>query len=133
MAINYSWQIANLDVTPSKTIDGVDYTDVIKTVHWRLVGVDDVAVDEEGITLAASVYGTVDMDNAEITAAKFVQFDDLTPEKLAMWAGELINAAEAGSVDGYKATIAQRIEDQKNPPIVSKLPSETTVLDAAIA
>ena len=127
MAITYKWKLSNLDTIPSLTIDGIEYTDVIKTVHWRLHGTDG--------TNEAEVYGSVELDTSAIDSGSFVQFDQLTPGTIAGWAALVMEAGDAGAVDKLKASVASRINELANPPIVSKLPDgmETEVPDVDVS
>jgi hypothetical protein len=119
MAITYTWKVSNLDIIPTKTIDGVTYTDLVKTVHWRLHGTDG--------TNEAEVYGSVELDTSAIDSGSFVQFANITGDNLATWAVAAMNAGGEGSVDTHKANIAARIAELVNPPVVSKMPAGITL------
>ena len=127
MAITYKWKLSGLDTIPSLTIDGVAYTDVIKTVHWRLHGTDG--------TNEAEVYGAVELDTSAVDSGSFVQFANITSDTLATWAKAAINAGVEGSVDAHKAAIAAKIYAIANPPVVSKMPAGITleIADSAVA
>lgn len=124
MTITYTWKLANLDVIPTLTVDGVDYTDVVKTVHWRLHGTDG--------TESAEVYGATPLDTSAVGSGSFVTFDQLTPGTIAGWAAVVMEAGEPGAVDRLKASVAAQIARKANPPTVSKLPAETEVLDSEV-
>ena len=126
MAITYKWKLSNLDTIPSLTIDGVEYTDVIKTVHWRLHGTDG--------THEAEVYGATNLDTSAIGSGSFVAFAQLTPGTIAVWAQVVMEAGEAGAVDKLKASVAADIDKLANPPNVSKMPDGmgTEVADAEV-
>jgi hypothetical protein len=119
MAITYTWKVSNLDTIPTKTIDGAAYTDLVKTVHWRLHGTDG--------TNEAEVYGSVELDTSAIDSGSFVQFANITGDNLATWAVAAMNAGGEGSVDTHKANIAARIAELVNPPVVSKMPAGITL------
>ena len=127
MAITYKWKLSNLDTIPSLTIDEVEYTDVIKTVHWRLHGTDG--------TNEAEVYGAVELDTSAVDSGSFVQFANITSDTLATWAKAAINAGGEGSVDAHKAAIAAKIDAIANHPVVSKMPAGITleIADSAVA
>jgi hypothetical protein len=118
MTITYTWKLSNLDVLPTVSLGGVDYTDVVKTVHWRLHGTDG--------TNEGEVYGSVDLDTTAVDSGSFVEFDSITAETLAQWAQVAINAGEAGAVDKHKAKIAEIIAEQATPTVVNKLPAGFT-------
>ena len=127
MAITYTWKVSNLDTIPTKTIDGVAYTDLIKTVHWRLHGTDG--------TNEAEVYGSVELDTSAVDSGSFVQFANITGDNLATWAVAAMNAGGEGSVEAHKANIAVKIDAIVNPPVVSKMPAGITleIADSAVA
>lgn len=126
MAITYTWKVSSLDTIPTKTIDGVAYTDLVKTVHWRLHGTDG--------TNEAEVYGSVELDTSAVDSGSFVQFANITGDNLATWAVAAMNAGGDGSVGAHKAAIAAKIDAIANPPVVSKMPAGITleIADSAV-
>lgn len=97
--IQYNWVIAQLDTAPS--LDGL--TDVVKTVHWIYQ-----AQDAE---YNASIYGAMNCTTPSET--DFTAYADLTEDHVIAW-------LEAGlDVAGFKTSLEQQIEQQKNPPIVN--------------
>jgi hypothetical protein len=126
MAITYTWKVSNLDTIPTLTIDNTAYTDVIKTVHWRLHGTDGTHTGE--------VYGSTDLDTSAVGSGSFVTFDQLTPGTIAGWAALVMKAGEEGAVDRLKASVAARIDALANPPVVSKMPEGmgTEVADSEV-
>jgi hypothetical protein len=81
-------------------------TDVVFNVHWTLTG------EEAGFN--GSVYGSqtvaVDPD------APFTPYADLTEEQVIGW----VQAAMGEEVvAGYEANVAQQINDQVAPPVVT--------------
>jgi len=124
MAIDYVWHLSNLETIPSKTIDGVEYTDLVKTVHWRMRAQDGAHSVEE--------YGSIPLDTDNVDAATFAEFSDLTPATIAGWAKVLIDASEPGRVDAMKARLADKISALKTPTVVNKLPSVTEIDDSLV-
>lgn len=98
-SISYEWVIAQLDCAPSE--DGL--TNVVKTVHWRLQA-------SEG-TYAAECYGSVGLDSPE--PGKFTDYDTLSKANVVAWLEAKLD------VQQLKDGLANQIEQQKNPPIVS--------------
>jgi hypothetical protein len=101
MSINYTWSISQLDCLPD--INGkLDYC---ITAHWQLVGTDG--------TYSSSVYSTaafpVDADKPDYTP-----YADLTLNQVLNWVW-----ASGVDKDAAEAAVAQQIENQINPPIVS--------------
>lgn len=119
MSITYTWKVSDLDTIPSKTLGGVEYTDLVATVHWRLHGTDG--------THEAEVYGAVELDTSAVDSGSFVQFDDITGENLATWAVAAMNAGGEGSADKQKAKVAARIAELANPQKISKMPEGVTL------
>ena len=95
-----NWNISQLDCYPQ--VDGE--TDVVFTVHWQCNGTDG---DYSG-SVYSSTGVTLDAD------APFTPYADLTQEQVLGWVWE-------SGVDksATEAAVAQQIENQKNPPVVS--------------
>ena len=102
MATAYTWSFPQFDTANS---DG-GFANVVKTIHWRLDGVDG--------GYAAGAYGTVGLGDPE--AGSFINFDNLTEQ----WAIDAVS----GQIDvvAAKSAIDVEIEAQRNPPIVPKKP-----------
>ena len=100
MAVVNTWNVVQLDCYPD--VDGEQ--DVVFTVHWTLSGSDG---DYTG-----SAYGTVGVTlDAE---APFTPYNELTEEQVLGWVW-----ANGVDKDASEANVAQQIENQKNPPVVS--------------
>lgn len=100
MAVVNTWNVVQMDCYPD--VDGEQ--DVVFTVHWRLNGVDG--------EYTGSVYGSVGVTlDAE---APFTPYDQLTQDQVLSWVWE-------SGVDkaATEAAVAQQIEDQKNPKVVT--------------
>jgi hypothetical protein len=102
MPITYTWSFPQFDVAPSS--DGL--TDVVRTIHWRLDGVDGAA--------SGAAYGTVALSAPD--AASFTPYADITEA----WA----IAAVTGNIEltTIEGAIAGEIARKKNPPVVPMLP-----------
>ena len=107
MAINYEWRFEQIECS---TAD--DPPDCARIVHWRLNG-----VDADGV--AASIYGTCNL--GEPDPENYIAFDELTEAQVQAWVVAAI--PEGQSEDDLKAVISAKIETQKNPPLINKLPS----------
>jgi hypothetical protein len=81
-------------------------TDVVFTVHWTLNGTDG--------TYNGSVYGsvgvTLDPD------APFVPYASLTQAQVVGWVQDALGEEQVLS---YEANVAQQIDNQINPPVVT--------------
>jgi len=102
MAVTYTWNIVRLDCYPE--LDGE--TDVVFTVHYTLSG------EEAGFS--GGVYGsvgvTIDPD------APFTPYADLTLAQVVGWVQDALGAEQVAS---YEANVAQQINDQVVPPVVT--------------
>lgn len=99
MAIQYNWIISAMDTAPQ---DG-ELLDVVKRVYWRLAGTDgDIYAEDFG-----------SMPCATPSETDFTAYPDLTEDQVISW-------LEAGlDVEAFKANVATKIADIKNPPIVN--------------
>jgi hypothetical protein len=102
---DYAWKIETIETAHAE--DGL--ADVAKTVHWRMNAQDG--------EFSATAFGSVGLDAPD--AAAFTAFDSLTPETVVGWVVAKIEMSE----DELKAALQQRIENDKNPPVVNKLPA----------
>ena len=102
MATTYTWAVVQMDCYPEE--DGE--TDVVFNVHWTLTG------EEAGFT--GYVYGsqgvTIDPD------APFTPYDQLTEAQVIGWVQAAMGAEQ---VAAYEANVAQQINDQIVPPVVT--------------
>ena len=104
MATEIKWNVSVLNCIPDA--DGKE--DYVTVAHWQCNGVDG---DYSG-----SVYSTCSFP--VVQGESFVPYADLTLDMVLGWIW-------ANGVDrtATEAAVAQQIENQKNPPIVSpKLP-----------
>ena len=98
--VNYNWVISQLDCVP-QTAEGADY---VVTAHWSCNGSDG--------TYSGSVYSTCGF--AVVQGEQFVPYADLTQDQVLGWCW-----ANGVDKDSAEAAVAQQIENQINPPIVS--------------
>ena len=104
-----TWTIVQLDRHPHQ--DGLD--DVVFTAHWRAE--DSEEVGEE--TYSGSSYGTVSF--ADPDPDSFTPYADITEEMAIGWTQDALGEEEVANIE---ASIAQQIEDAKNPPVESGTP-----------
>jgi len=95
-----TWNISQLNCYPEQ--DGL--TDVVCTVHWQCTGVDGIYV--------ASAYSTVGVTLDP--TAPYTPYEDLTQEQVLEWVW-----ASGVDKEATELSVAQQIETQKNPPIVT--------------
>ena len=119
MAINYTWDVSNVDTYPSHT-DSQDpantESDVVYNVHWRLNGSDDANNDADGNPLSAGVYGSIGLDVSDLSS--FTSFADLSVADVQAWVEAAMGADQ---VQEYKDSIDAQIAEQLNPSSVSKV------------
>ena len=102
MPITNTWAVVQMDAYPEE--DGEQ--DVVFNVHWTLTGTDG--------TYTGSVYGSqgvsIDPD------APFTPYDQLTEAQVIGWVQAAMGEEQVAS---YEANVAQQIEDQIDPPVVT--------------
>ena len=98
--ITYDWNISQLDCIP----DSHGRQDYVVTAHWQCNGTDG--------TYSGSVYSTTGF--AVVEGEAFTPYDQLTKEQVLGWIW-----ANGVDKDATEAAVAQQIENQINPPIVS--------------
>ena len=103
MSISYTWTITQMECNPNVAGE----PDYVVTVHWTASGTDG--------TFFGSVYNTtsyaVKSDNPD-----FTPYADLTEAQVVGW------VQDALTPEGVQATedsIAQQIQNQVNPPIIT--------------
>ena len=102
MSITNTWSVNQMDCYP--TYEG--QTDVVFNVHWALVGTDG--------TYIGNSYGSCGLSLSPDTP--FTPFADLTEEQVIGWVQDTLGAETVASLE---AGVAQQIEDQINPPVVT--------------
>lgn len=102
MTITNNWSAVQLDAYPE--YEG--QPDVVFTVHWTCTGTDG---DHTG-----SVYGSVGVTLDP--EAPFTPYAELTQEQVVGWVQDALGEEQ---VAGYEANVAQQIENQINPPVVT--------------
>ena len=103
MSITYNWSISQLDCDPN--VQGE--ADYVVCIHWRCDGTDG--------TYSGSVYNTQSFE-VKPSNPNFVPYASLTEAIVVGW------LKDALTPEGVKATedaIAQQIENQVHPKIIS--------------
>jgi len=104
MTIIYNWVISSMDEYP-QTSDNL--TDVVFTVHYRRNATSEV----DGKTYFADTYRTVSLPLP--SPEDFIPYEDLTEEIVIGWLEEVLDT------QAIDASLAQQIENQINPPVIS--------------
>jgi hypothetical protein len=108
MTTTYTWSFPHLEVAPS--LDGL--TNVVKTVHWRIMATEDGH--------SAEAYGSVSLSDPDPDT--FTAFDGLTKETVQGWVEATLNAEGEGEVlvvERMKTSLAEQIARAKAPPVVT--------------
>jgi hypothetical protein len=102
MTVTYTWSIVQMDAYPEEGGE----TNVVFNVHWTLAGIDQ--------TYRGYAYGSqgvsVDLD------APFIPYADLTKAQVIEWVKDAMGEEKVAS---YEAAVAQQIENQINPPVIT--------------
>jgi hypothetical protein len=111
MAINYTWEISECDVYPTKS----GKSNVVNGVHWRLTGADDANNDSLGNPITASVYGLASLDTSDLS--NFTNWSSLDTAKVQGWVEAVLGDDKIAAL---KENIENVIGQQVSPSIVSK-------------
>ena len=100
-----NWIIERLYVKPS--VDGL--SNVVINADWRCNGSETV----EGKEFYGTCYGSCSF--AAPDSSEFTDFDKLTKEQVLGWVWQSV------SQEGVEASVANQIETQINPPIITPM------------
>jgi hypothetical protein len=100
MAVTYNWTIGNLEYNN-------DSDKGVVIAHWRCTGVDG--------EYSASAYSTQSF-TPDSSADDYVAYADLTEATVIGWVQNAVDQ------DATEASIASKIEAQKNPATLSGMP-----------
>jgi hypothetical protein len=96
---NYTWSVTAMNCYPQSEGE----TDVVFTVHWTCFGTDG--------TYNGSVYSTC---SVPAPTGSFTPYADLTQDQVLGW----IWSSNVDK-DATEANVAQQIQNQVNPPVVT--------------
>lgn len=102
MTVTNTWAVIQMDCYPEYDNEA----DVVFNVHWTLTGTDG--------TYSGYVYGSQSLTLD--ASAPFTPYADLTQEQVLDW---VFGAMGAEQVAAYEANVAQQIQDQIDPPVVT--------------
>ena len=114
MAINYTWDVSNCDVYPSKS----SKTNVVHTVNWVLKGTDDANNDSDGNPQTATVGGRQQLDTSDLS--NFTNWSSLDAAKVQGWVEAALNEHNADTVKELKAQLDGEIAHRISPNSVVK-------------
>lgn len=131
--IIYSWDCRTVDCYPTKDEQGVELTDVVYNIHWRLTGTEG--------DHSATVIGTQNLTAEDIQPEGFIAFEDLTHEQVIAWVEEAMGeervAELKASVDSQVAALITPTSVTKTigvavEPVVPTEPTEPTAEEPAV-
>ena len=109
--ITYKWNVNPMDCV----IDDDGLSNVVQTVHWRLIG-----TDENGVS--SSVYGAASFPKPE--AEGYIPFEDLTQEIILGWLETVLD------IPAFEKQIEDAIYLINNPVMVQlSLPNSEEVIE----
>lgn len=98
-----TWNIVAMNCKPD--VNGM--LNYVVEAHWTLNATDG--------TYTGSVYGTASFE-VDPDKPNYTPYEDLTLQQVVAWTHESLGAAQ---VTSYEAVVAQQIEAQINPTIVT--------------
>ena len=119
MAINYAWDVKNVDTYPSYSDSQSPVntkSDVIYNVHWRLNASDDANNDSEGNPQTASVYGSLNLDVSNLSS--FIALGSVTQANVQAWVEAGLGSSE---VVNLKSRLDAVIAEKVSPTSVAKV------------
>jgi len=103
MANTYTWKIEALDCFPQSE----GQANVVKTVHWRLVGTVDNYV--------ASVCGALSLAPYQ-SGNSFTPYANLTNDQVIGW---VVDSLGDEQISSLKENLDEQLSALSNPPVVS--------------
>lgn len=101
--ITNTWNIVSLDCNP----DVKGMLDYVVTAHWTFSATDG--------TYTGSVYGTTSFE-VNPDKPNYTPYEDLTLDEVIAWTQTSLGAEQVAS---YEKAVANQIEDQINPTIIT--------------
>ena len=111
MAINYSWDVSECEVYPSKN----NKSNVVHTVHWRLTAIDNVNNDADGEPQRSTTYGVQNL-NTHLDLSDFINWSDLSASNVPSWVETSIGSE---GVAALKAQLDANIAAKITPASIS--------------
>jgi len=103
--VTYDWNFNPFEAYPQYA----EQTDVVFTIHWQLYASSE--------SYTSKAIGTIGVQYNE--GQPFTPFNELTKETVQAWVEGAMNGQSAGSVDALKANLAQQIQDQITPRVIT--------------
>jgi hypothetical protein len=103
--VTYDWNFNPFEAYPQYA----EQTDVVFTVHWQLYASYQ--------TYTSKAIGTIGVQYNE--GQPFTPFNQLTKETVQAWVEGAMNGQSAGSVEALKQGLANQIQDQITPKVIT--------------
>lgn len=94
------WSVVGLDVVKSVN----SFTNVVKTVYWKLEGIED--------TYQTDSYGSILLEFKLGPADEFIAYEDLTEETVIGWVKAVLGQER---VQAYEASLQGQMDAIKDP------------------
>tara|TARA_R100001163_G_C5044984_1_gene182411 strand:- start:188 stop:532 length:345 start_codon:yes stop_codon:yes gene_type:complete len=111
MAINYTWDVSQCAVYPTKS----GKSNVVHKVYWVLKGTDDANNDSDGNPQTAKVSGSQELDISDLS--NFTNWSSLDAAKVQGWVESALGSTV---VAARKAYVDQLISERITPVSVVK-------------
>jgi hypothetical protein len=111
MAINYTWDVSECDVYPTKS----GKSNVVHTVHWVLTATDDANNDENGDPQTAFRFGGQELDISDLSS--FTNWSSLDAAKVQGWVEAALGADRVTEI---KSQLSAQITEKVTPTSVKK-------------
>tara|TARA_R100000951_G_scaffold98146_1_gene88008 strand:- start:58 stop:390 length:333 start_codon:yes stop_codon:yes gene_type:complete len=107
--MEYNWNFTEIEVYPTFTKDGVEYNDVVHTVHWSYTASEE----EDSQTYIDRL--SLDLNNM----TEFISYSELTRETVISWVSTSIPNEE---ISNMQVALAKCITDrQVGTPMESEI------------
>ena len=111
MAINYTWDVSECDVYPTKS----GKSNVVHTVHWVLTATDDANNDADGNPQTAFRFGGQELDISDLSS--FTNWSSLDAAKVQGWVEAALGADRVTEI---KSQLSAQITEKVTPTSVKK-------------
>jgi hypothetical protein len=111
MAINYTWDVSECDVYPTKS----GKSNVVHTVHWVITATDDANNDADGNPQTAFRFGCQELDISDLSS--FTNWSSLDAATVQGW---VESALGSDRVTEIKSQLNAQITEKVTPTSVKK-------------
>ncbi len=123
MAVEYTWQIDNVEIIPTLTDNNnVTETDVIAVVHWQYIGFDSARTDKIAVNQTLPARGVVTgirkLDTSDLSG--FTSFASVTRAQVASW----LEADIGSEMTQLKAEVDKEVTQNATPDLITTVLSQ---------